>query len=59
VSACAVALLDQRLGFRDVGGILDPEFEVTRAIVADAPNVPAEPLFELVADELLRRPSDR
>jgi hypothetical protein len=29
------------------------------AIVADAANVPAEPLFELVVDELLRRPSDR
>jgi hypothetical protein len=45
--------LDQRLGPREVSGILDPEFEVTRAKVTDAANVSAEPLFELVAKSYL------
>ena len=44
VQLTATALLDQRLGLREVGGILDPEFEVTGAIVADAANVTAESL---------------
>jgi hypothetical protein len=41
------------LGPREVSGILDPEFEVTRAKVTDAANVSAEPLFELVAKSYL------
>jgi len=47
-SASAVALLDQRLGLREVGvgGIPDPEFEVTGAKVTDAANVTAESLYE-------------
>jgi hypothetical protein len=34
------------LGLGEVGGILDPEFEVTGAIVADAAYISAESLFE-------------
>jgi hypothetical protein len=39
--------LNQRLGLHEVGSILDPDFEVTCAIVTDAANVSAEPLFQL------------
>lgn len=46
MSAGAVALLDQRLGLGEVGGIPDPEFEVASAMVTDAANVTAESLFE-------------
>jgi hypothetical protein len=43
VQLTAKALLDQRLGLREVGGVLDPQFEVTCAVVAEAANVTAEP----------------
>ena len=44
----------QRLGLCEVGGIPDPEFEVTRAIVADAANVTAESLVQLGSTQVCR-----